>query len=95
VSAAPEHRAAYYEAAGYVSVGGQRLAGLILNQLSSVDDGVAARVGGMRVPILRETRMPAVVCELGPASRIVERGPALVAALTSALGDWARAPVDD
>jgi N-acetylmuramoyl-L-alanine amidase len=95
MSEAPEHRAAYYEAAGYVSVGGQRLAGLILDQLSSVDDAVAAGISGMRVPILRETRMPAVVCELGPPSLIVERAPALVAALTSALGDWARAPVDD
>jgi hypothetical protein len=47
------------------------------------------------VPILRETRMPAVVCELGPASLIVERTPTLVMALADALGDWVAAPVDD
>ena len=37
---------------------------------SGVADG---GVHGMSVPVLRETRMPAVVVELGPASTVVER----------------------
>jgi hypothetical protein len=38
---------------------------------------------------LRETRMPAVVVELGPASRVVERASSLAAAISAALGRWA------
>ena len=51
-----------------------------------IDDG---GVQGMSVPILRETRMPAVVVELGPASTVVERASSLAAALSAALGRWA------
>ena len=57
--------------------------------------GVAdAGVHGMSVPLLRETRMPAVLVEVGPASTVVERTPALVAALSTALGLWADASWD-
>ena len=28
----------------------------------------------MSLPVLRETRMPAVICEIGPATVVVERG---------------------
>jgi len=43
----------------------------------------------MSVPVLRETKMPAVIVELGPASVVVEQARALVAALALALGRWA------
>ena len=39
-------------------------------------------VHGMSVPLLRETRMPAVLIEVGPASTVVEGAPALAAALS-------------
>ena len=44
---------------------------------------------GMSVPVLRETRMPAVIVEIGPASAVVEHGPALADALATALVAWA------
>ena len=53
-----------------------------------------AGVHGMSVPLLRETRMPAVLIEVGPASRVVEGAPALAAALAAALGRWADASWD-
>ena len=57
--------------------------------------GVAdAGVQGMSVPLLRETRMPAVLVEVGPASTVVEQAPALAAALSAALGRWADASWD-
>ena len=43
----------------------------------------------MSVPLLRETRMPAVLVEIGPASAVVEQPPALATALSLALAHWA------
>jgi N-acetylmuramoyl-L-alanine amidase len=46
---------------------------------------------GMSLPILRETRMPAVLIEVGPASLVVERAALLAGALSEVLGQWADA----
>jgi N-acetylmuramoyl-L-alanine amidase len=48
----------------------------------------------MSLPILRETRMPAVLVEVGPASRVVERAALLAVALSAALGEWVDASWD-
>ena len=51
--------------------------------------------GGRWLPILRETRMPAVVCELGPPATVVERTAELAAAAAPApLEAWVDHPVD-
>jgi N-acetylmuramoyl-L-alanine amidase len=49
---------------------------------------------GMRLPILRETRMPAVWCRLGPASLVVERAGAVTDALREAVTTWCTATAD-
>ena len=49
---------------------------------------------GMAVPLLRETRMPAVLIEVGPANLVVERAAGLAAALSRVLGEWAGAGRD-
>ena len=56
-----------------------------------IEDGGAR---GMSLPILRETRMPAVLVEVGPASRVVERAALLAVALSAALGEWVDASWD-
>jgi N-acetylmuramoyl-L-alanine amidase len=43
----------------------------------------------MSLTILRETRMPSVLIELGPASLVVERAASLAASLSEVLGRWA------
>jgi N-acetylmuramoyl-L-alanine amidase len=48
----------------------------------------------MRLPVLRETRMPAVLVELGPPSDVVVRTPALAEALATAVQRWVEAPVE-
>jgi N-acetylmuramoyl-L-alanine amidase len=71
------------------SPGGRRLAELVQLALPSalgVDDG---GTHGMSLPLLRETKMPAVLIEVGPASTLVERAPSLAAAISAALGRWA------
>lgn len=82
----------YFAVEGYESVGGRRLAELALAVLPPVL-GQTGTVRGMRLPVLRETRMPAVVCEMGPAALVVERGAALVASLEGALSEWAASPL--
>jgi N-acetylmuramoyl-L-alanine amidase len=70
------------------SPGGRRLAELIQERVPGalgVDD---AGVRGMSVPILRETRMPAVLMEMGPASTVVERASSLASAISTALDRW-------
>jgi N-acetylmuramoyl-L-alanine amidase len=85
---------AYYEGLGGASPGGRRLAELTQCALPAalgVKDGGAR---GMSIPVLRETRMPAVVCELGPASIVVERSAEVAMAVGDALGAWVTAPID-
>jgi N-acetylmuramoyl-L-alanine amidase len=87
-------RALYYATEGFESVGGSRLAGLTADELSQVLPGTM-ETRGMRVPILRETRMPAILCELGPPDQVVQRVPGVVGALAAALARWAEDPVPD
>lgn len=90
----PTCAVAFYARDDYESAVGRRLAEL-------VSDAVAADTGwtmadeprGMRLRLLRETRMPAVVVEVGPPAGVVEHGARLVDALVEALNRWAAEPV--
>lgn len=86
---------AFYATAGFESVGGRRLAELAAAELRDVDlPGGVADPHGMRLPVLRETRMPAIVVEVGPPSVAVARAPGIVAGLARAVVSWVAAPVD-
>ena len=82
---------AYYAAHRFESQGGRRLAECIQAQLPPVLDAKPLPPVGMALPVLRETRMPAVLCELGPPAALVGRGGELADALTRALEDWTAA----
>lgn len=89
-----EARCAFYSTSGFMSEGGQRLATLIADELGRPEvalDQIA--VIGMRLPVLRETRMPAVVCELAPARTVVERGALLADRVRAAVGAWVADPL--
>lgn len=85
---------AYYARAGYESAAGRRLATLtgvaVAGALGVAPDGPI----GMRLPVLRETRMPAVVVHLAPVALVVERTPMVATALAGALAAWAGDPCD-
>ena len=85
-------RCAFYQTEGYSSPGGQRLAELVHRRTADALGVAALGVRGMGLPVLRETRMPAVVCEIGPASHLVERGPVAVEAVADAIVSWATGP---
>jgi N-acetylmuramoyl-L-alanine amidase len=80
---------AYWSGRHDESPGGRRLAESVQGAVPAAIGVSDAGVHGMSLPLLRETRMPAVLIEFGPASTVVERAPSLTEALTLALGDWA------
>jgi N-acetylmuramoyl-L-alanine amidase len=83
---------AYYAVPGFESVGGRRLAHLlhdrVSRQLRVRDEGPH----GMRLPVLRETRMPAVLCELGPVREVVRSTPKVTVAVVAAVTCWVETP---
>lgn len=79
---------------GHLSAGGRRLADLLAPRLAeAVSDGGVGMPAGMALPVLRETRMPAVVCSFGSA--LVPRTAAVAAALAEGLEAWCAAPYED
>jgi N-acetylmuramoyl-L-alanine amidase len=84
---------AYYATDGFESIGGRRLAHRLFSAFG--DAGVASlccSVVGMRMPVLRETRMPAVLCQLGPTDRVVDQTPSVAVAIMQALSAWRTQP---
>jgi N-acetylmuramoyl-L-alanine amidase len=67
-ASAQHHEIVFYETEGFSSPGGHRLAEAIAAQLNAVGPGQFV-VRGMRLPILRATRMPAVLCVFGQSSQ--------------------------
>ena len=84
---------AYYAVPGFESIGGRHLARLLHDRLAEVVPVTPEGPLGMRLTVLRETRMPAVLCELGPVADIVKATPKVVVAVVSALTCWAETPV--
>ncbi len=79
---------AYYSGYRYSSPGGRRLAEFMQRALShalALPDGGSR---GMSLPLLRETRMPAIICEISPASVVVEQAAVIARAMVDALGEW-------
>ncbi len=91
--AAPRGIVSYYSTQGFHSAGGRTLALQLVEALGRtglLDDVEAA---GMRLPVLRETRMTAVVCSLGPVQRVTDAAGVMADAVVSALAAWALSPV--
>lgn len=84
---------AYYATPGFESAGGRALAERLAVSLKSVQALAPARCTGMRLPVLRETRMTAVVCSLGPVQRVVNAAPVVASSTVEALATWAASPV--
>lgn len=81
--------ASYYAGYRYESPGGHRLAELVEERVPAALGAPGGGVRGMSVPVLRETRMPAVIVEVGPAQAVVEHVADLAEALAGALVAWA------
>jgi N-acetylmuramoyl-L-alanine amidase len=88
------HDVSFFEIEGFISHGGRALAHCCAQALITRSFGPVT-TSGMRLPILRETRMPAVWCRLGPASDVVSQAAAITDALREAVTTWCADPADD
>ena len=89
--AAEDLSVAYFQTEGFVSAGGRGLAEHASHALVGPLDAPHPAVG-MRIPILRETRMPAVWCRVGePGACRAGAGTGVVA--RDALARWCDRPV--
>ena len=88
-------RTAHYAGHRYESPGGRRLAELLQAGVTAALGVPDGGVRGMALPVLKETRMPAVLCELGPATAVVPRTAELAGVLGEVLSAWAAAPCDE
>lgn len=83
----------YYAVPQFESVGGRalahRVAACCVERLPHLDP----QVEGMRLPVLRETRMPAVLVTLGAIQQALDHAPLIVQAVVEALELWANDPL--
>jgi N-acetylmuramoyl-L-alanine amidase len=85
-------RCAYYRGYRTTSPAGEQLALRLQERVPAALGVPALGACGMAIPVLRETRMPAVVCEAGPTRVLVERGPVFVHAMIDGLSAWVQHP---
>jgi len=78
----------YYGVPGFVSSGGQALAEEIARGLQAAIPAFVVNCAEMRLPILRETRMPAVLCSLGPFQTVVDHAPEIASVVSQAFVHW-------
>lgn len=85
--------ASFYETDSFSSYGGKDLANFAIDELS-LALRVPGDVEGTRTPVLRETRMPAVVFRLGPRDDLDRHKQAIATAVHDALTRWVSVPDD-
>ncbi|MEO8696178.1 MAG: peptidoglycan-binding protein [Acidimicrobiales bacterium] len=83
---------AYFATTGFTSAGGRQLAEICADLLPTALGLTSGTASGMRMAILRETRMPAVLCRVGSPARVVSQNAAVAAALVEALHQWVQRP---
>jgi N-acetylmuramoyl-L-alanine amidase len=81
-------RTAYYRGYRYESEPSRHLAELVATSASKALDLPDHGCQGMALAVLRQTRMPAIVVELGPPAAIAMGVAPLAAAITAALAEW-------
>ncbi|HLI24596.1 MAG TPA: peptidoglycan-binding protein [Acidimicrobiales bacterium] len=77
---------------GYASEAGRNLARLTSEAVAGRLQVPAMACRGMGTPLLRETRMPAIVIEIGPPSLVVRRTREVADAITEGLDRWVGRP---
>lgn len=90
--AEPTSLVSYFAVPAFESVGGRSLATHVVDALTPVLRPTPV-LRGMRHPVLRETRMPAVLCSLGPVRAVVDATDAITDGLVDATSQWAVAPL--
>ena len=82
----------YFAVPTFESVGGRALAARVVDGLRAVTGLPPAELLGMRLQVLRETRMPAVLCSLGPVREVVDSTNSVTVTIVDAVTRWAASP---
>lgn len=90
--AEPESIIHYFAVPQFESAGGRTLAELLAADGATRLHGFTPTVRGMRLAVLRETRMPAVLLVLGSIQRSLDQTPELVQVVVESLESWAQSP---
>ena len=85
----------FYEVPTFVSVGGRNLALRVAAAISSRVPELSVRAVGIRHPVLRETRMPAILCSMGPVDMVALTTNSLASAITDAFDAWREDPLHE
>jgi N-acetylmuramoyl-L-alanine amidase len=83
---------AYYQSESFVSAGGRMAAELCAEFVRSSQSSHDVVSCGMQLPILRETRMPAVMCTVGLSGN-EEFALGMIQALAKAITQWNNQPI--
>jgi N-acetylmuramoyl-L-alanine amidase len=83
---------AYYETESFFSAGGRMAAELCAEFVRSSQSNHDVVVCGMQLPVLRETRMPAVMCTVGLSGN-EESALGMIPALAKAITQWNNQPI--
>ena len=86
------HHVAYYAVPAFESAGGRSLAERLVNGLA-LTTGLPMCLQGMRLQVLRETRMPAVLVSLGAVRQTVDISAEITNLVRDALEAWAGQPL--
>ncbi len=78
----------FYQGFSYASASGLALAKLIAKHMNAPDCHLGVAVVGMNVPVLRETKMTAIVLSIQDASFWVLYTPKTSFAITKAMSEW-------
>jgi N-acetylmuramoyl-L-alanine amidase len=82
----------YFAVPAFESIGGRALATRVAARWD-VPGLAVPEVRGMRLAVLRETRMPAVLCSLSPVRQVVDAADLVTVAVVDAVAGWAANPL--
>lgn len=83
----PAAELSFYRVPAFESAAGRRLAEQLATSLHNVLS-VPPVVQGIRLPVLRETKMPAVLCRFGPVRSIADSAGAVAEQCAQAVENW-------
>ncbi len=89
----PQSTVHFYAVPQFESAGGRALAIRIAMSCATRLPDLDLQVEGMRLAVLRETRMPAVLFTLGAIQRALDHTPLIVHAVVEALEEWGQKPM--
>ena len=85
-------RVCYYAVPSFESTGGRSLAERMVTGLSGLA-GLNPQLAGMRLQVLRETRMPAVLASLGSLRHTLDHSIEIARIVRTAIEQWAAQPL--